>query len=106
MDLISALTVFVLAIYVGFEVITKVPPTLHTPLMSGSNFVHGIVLVGAMFALGIAETPAEQIIGFIAAGVCGLALLTAGIIAAVSLIGEQLNTTFSTIAGNLTDANS
>mgnify|MGYP002527731262 CR=1 FL=1 len=48
------------------EIISKVPVILHTPLMSGSNFVHGIVLVGAMFALGIAETTTQQVIGFIA----------------------------------------
>ena len=48
MALITALTIFVLAIFVGFEVITKVPPTLHTPLMSGSNAISGITLVGAL----------------------------------------------------------
>ena len=48
MSLISALTIFILAIFVGFEVITKVPPTLHTPLMSGSNAISGITLVGAI----------------------------------------------------------
>ena len=63
---ISGIVVFVLAAFVGLEVISKVPPTLHTPLMSGSNFVHGIVLVGAMVALGHAETTTEQVIGFIA----------------------------------------
>ena len=63
---INIITVFILAIFVGFEIITKVPPTLHTPLMSGSNFVHGIVLVGAMIALGIAENTTQQIIGFLA----------------------------------------
>jgi NAD(P) transhydrogenase subunit alpha len=46
--LIAAITVFVLAVYVGFEVITKVPPTLHTPLMSGSNAISGITLIGAV----------------------------------------------------------
>jgi NAD(P) transhydrogenase subunit alpha len=50
MDLITAITVFVLAIFVGFEIITKVPPTLHTPLMSGSNAISGITLVGALLA--------------------------------------------------------
>ena len=50
MDLTAALTIFVLAIFVGFEVITKVPPTLHTPLMSGSNAISGITLVGALLA--------------------------------------------------------
>ena len=50
--LIASLTIFVLAIFVGFEVITKVPPTLHTPLMSGSNAISGITLVGALVAAG------------------------------------------------------
>jgi NAD(P) transhydrogenase subunit alpha len=50
MDLISGLTIFMLAVFVGFEVITKVPPTLHTPLMSGSNAISGITLVGALLA--------------------------------------------------------
>ncbi|MDZ4731258.1 MAG: NAD(P) transhydrogenase subunit alpha, partial [Xanthomonadales bacterium] len=61
-----ALYIFMLAAFTGYEVISKVPTILHTPLMSGSNFVHGIVLVGAMVALGHADTVAEQIIGFIA----------------------------------------
>ncbi|MCH8056267.1 MAG: NAD(P) transhydrogenase subunit alpha [Proteobacteria bacterium] len=61
-----ALYIFMLAAFTGYEVISKVPTILHTPLMSGSNFVHGIVLVGAMVALGNATTAAEQIIGFIA----------------------------------------
>ncbi|MBZ0263096.1 NAD(P) transhydrogenase subunit alpha [bacterium] len=52
MDLVMLLTVFVLAIFVGFEVITKVPPTLHTPLMSGSNAISGITIVGALLAAG------------------------------------------------------
>lgn len=52
MDLITALTVFVLAMYVGNEIITKVPPTLHTPLMSGSNAISGVTLVGAVLAGG------------------------------------------------------
>ncbi len=52
MDLISILTLFVLAIFVGFEIITKVPPTLHTPLMSGSNAISGITIVGAILAAG------------------------------------------------------
>jgi len=50
--LIASLTIFVLAIFVGFEVITKVPPTLHTPLMSGSNAISGITIVGALIAAG------------------------------------------------------
>jgi len=52
MDLITALTIFVLAVIVGVEIITKVPPILHTPLMSGSNAISGITLVGAVLAGG------------------------------------------------------
>ncbi len=52
--LIASVTIFVLAVFVGFEVITKVPPTLHTPLMSGSNAISGITLVGALLAAGSA----------------------------------------------------
>jgi len=61
-----ALYIFMLAAFTGYEIISKVPTILHTPLMSGSNFVHGIVLVGAMVALGHADTDVERIIGFIA----------------------------------------
>ena len=63
---LAALYIFMLAGFTGYEIISRVPVILHTPLMSGSNFDHGIVLVGAMIALGIAETPTEQFIGFIA----------------------------------------
>ena len=52
MDLITGFTIFTLAVFIGFEVITKVPPTLHTPLMSGSNAISGITLVGAILAAG------------------------------------------------------
>lgn len=61
----TSLYIFMLAGFVGYEVIGRVPVILHTPLMSGSNFVHGIVVVGAMIALGHAETVLEQTIGFI-----------------------------------------
>ena len=60
-----ALYIFMLAGFTGYEIIGKVPVILHTPLMSGSNFIHGIVVVGAMIALGHAETQTETIIGFI-----------------------------------------
>ena len=62
---IVALYIFMLAAFTGYEIIAKVPVILHTPLMSGSNFVHGIVLVGAMVAMGRAETPLEITIAFI-----------------------------------------
>ena len=61
----TALYIFMLAAFTGYEIISRVPVILHTPLMSGSNFVHGIVLVGAMVAMGHAHTPLEQIIGFL-----------------------------------------
>ena len=61
----SALYIFVLAAFTGYEVIARVPVVLHTPLMSGSNFVHGIVLVGSMVALGQAQTVPQEIIGFL-----------------------------------------
>ena len=57
---LAALYIFMLAGFTGYEIISKVPVILHTPLMSGSNFVHGIVLVGAMIALGIAENPRSR----------------------------------------------
>jgi len=60
-----ALYIFMLAAFTGYEVIARVPVILHTPLMSGSNFVHGIVLVGAMVVLGQADGVLEQTIGFI-----------------------------------------
>ncbi len=62
----TALYIFMLAAFTGYEVINRVPVILHTPLMSGSNFIHGIVLVGAMVALGEATTVTEQILGFFA----------------------------------------
>jgi len=61
-----ALYIFMLAAFTGYEVISRVPSILHTPLMSGSNFIHGVVLVGAMISLGTATTPLGRTIGFIA----------------------------------------
>lgn len=60
-----ALYIFMLAAFTGYEIIGRVPQILHTPLMSGSNFVHGIVVVGAMVVLGHADTTLEKAIGFI-----------------------------------------
>jgi H+-translocating NAD(P) transhydrogenase subunit alpha len=62
----AALYIVVLAAFVGYEVISRIPTLLHTPLMSGSNFVHGIVLIGAMVALGFATTLPEEVLGFLA----------------------------------------
>jgi len=64
--LLAAVTVFLLAILVGFAVISKVPATLHTPLMSGANSIHGIVLVGSMFIAVAAEDLPSQIISLVA----------------------------------------
>ena len=58
--------VFVLAVFVGYEVISKVPVVLHTPLMSGSNAIHGIVVVGGIVVLGTAAGPVETALGIIA----------------------------------------
>tara|TARA_B100000073_G_scaffold318555_2_gene296766 strand:+ start:167 stop:454 length:288 start_codon:yes stop_codon:yes gene_type:complete len=65
METFIAIYIFMLAAFTGLEVISKVPAILHTPLMSGSNFIHGIVLVGAIIALGRADTELEMVIGFL-----------------------------------------
>jgi NAD(P) transhydrogenase subunit alpha len=64
--IIAFLTVFALAIFVGIEVVSKVPSILHTPLMSGSNAIHGIVLVGALVVMGEAHGTGQLILGFLA----------------------------------------
>tara|TARA_Y100001963_G_C6691138_1_gene404702 strand:- start:381 stop:656 length:276 start_codon:yes stop_codon:yes gene_type:complete len=66
MDFVAQLTLFVLAIFLGVELITKVPPTLHTPLMSGSNAISGITLVGALIAAGSDAGLLINVLGFIA----------------------------------------
>jgi H+-translocating NAD(P) transhydrogenase subunit alpha len=65
-DIVGLLTVFALAVFVGFEVISKVPSILHTPLMSGTNAIHGVILVGAMIILGEAHGGGQVALGFIA----------------------------------------
>jgi NAD(P) transhydrogenase subunit alpha len=65
-SLVAALTIFVLAIFVGFEIITKVPPTLHTPLMSGSNAISGITLIGALVSAGTQHSTLTAILGLVA----------------------------------------
>jgi len=62
----AALTIFVLAIFIGFEVISKVPPLLHTPLMSGSNAISGITIVGALLAAGSEDKTISTWLGFVA----------------------------------------
>lgn len=66
MDLVTEITILVLAAFVGFEVISKVPTTLHTPLMSQTNAIHGIVVLGGLIVVGFADAPLDYIIGFIA----------------------------------------
>jgi NAD(P) transhydrogenase subunit alpha len=66
MSLLTSITVFVLAVFIGFEVISKVPTMLHTPLMSGTNFIHGIVIVGAILILGYADDTFTKAVGFVA----------------------------------------
>ncbi len=65
-SVITVITVFVLAMFVGFEVIVKVPPTLHTPLMSGSNAISGITLVGALLSAGLGRTTLTSVLGLLA----------------------------------------
>ncbi|HEY0305749.1 MAG TPA: NAD(P) transhydrogenase subunit alpha [Longimicrobiales bacterium] len=65
-EVLLAAYVFLLAIFVGFEVIARVPSILHTPLMSGTNAIHGVVLLGAMLVAGAADTPLMHAVGFIA----------------------------------------
>ncbi|MEX2093869.1 MAG: NAD(P) transhydrogenase subunit alpha [Pirellulales bacterium] len=66
MDLMTAITIFTLAIFIGFEIITKVPPTLHTPLMSGSNAISGITVVGAILAVRAGAGTFGAMLGFLA----------------------------------------
>lgn len=87
MDLIGLLTVFVLAIFVGFEVIAKVPPTLHTPLMSGSNAISGITIIGAMILAGDARLPhVSQVLGLLA-----LVFATINVVGGFLVTGRMLN---------------
>jgi NAD(P) transhydrogenase subunit alpha len=64
--LIASITIFALAVFLGFELIARVPTLLHTPLMSGTNAISGIVLVGALLVAGAAETTLEETIAFLA----------------------------------------
>lgn len=75
LPLVIELTILVLAAFLGFEVIAKVPTMLHTPLMSGANFIHGIVIVGAIIVLGTADDVFTKVVGFAA-----LVLATANVV--------------------------
>ncbi len=88
-----ALYIFVLAGFTGYEVISKVPVILHTPMMSGSNFIHGIVLVGTMVVLGDAQTGLEQLIGFVAV------FLAAGNAVGGYVVTERMLEMFKTTKG-------
>ena len=66
MTLIAVITIFILAVFVGLEVIAKVPQTLHTPLMSATNAIHGVILVGGLLILAKADTIAMYVIGVLA----------------------------------------
>jgi len=65
-ELVLSIYVVILAVFTGYEVIARVPSILHTPLMSATNAIHGIVLLGAMLVLGAADTPVLHVLGFIA----------------------------------------
>lgn len=75
-SLIASLTIFVLAVFVGFEIITKIPPTLHTPLMSGSNAISGITVVGALLAAGFGQS--TTMVAFL--GMLAVALATINVV--------------------------
>lgn len=77
----ALITIFVLAIFIGFEIITKVPPTLHTPLMSGSNAISGITIVGALLMAGMSDGWIATAFGFIAV-----------VLATVNVVGGYLVT--------------
>ena len=78
-EAIVAAYVFMLAIFVGFEVVSKVPSTLHTPLMSGANAIHGIVIVGAMLVASVIGGPIGTVLGFLAV-VLGTANVVGGFV--------------------------
>jgi len=86
MDGLLALYIFMLAAFTGYEIIAKVPVILHTPLMSGSNFIHGVVVVGAMVALGHAESTTEQALGFFAVAL-GAANAAGGYVVTERMLG-------------------
>jgi len=94
MDGFVALYIFLLAAFTGHEIISRVPVILHTPLMSGSNFVHGIVVVGGMVALAHADNSAERVIGFIAV------LLGAGNAVGGYVVTDRMLEMFKSSRGN------
>ena len=89
MTLLLAVTLFVLAVFLGFELITKVPATLHTPLMSGSNAISGITLVGALVSTGTGHTTLTTVLGFLA-----VTLATVNVVGGF-LVTDRMLTMFS-----------
>jgi H+-translocating NAD(P) transhydrogenase subunit alpha len=83
---IGLLTIFVLAVFVGFEVVSKVSSTLHTPLMSGANAIHGVVLVGAILITGAVTSPVEITLGLIAI-VLGTVNMVGGFVVTDRMLG-------------------
>ncbi|MDR1428226.1 MAG: NAD(P) transhydrogenase subunit alpha [Bifidobacteriaceae bacterium] len=71
-ELVSSITIFVLALLVGFEVISKIPTTLHTPMMSGANSIHGVIVVGAMLVGGLSDNPLAYVLVFFAAAMAAM----------------------------------
>ena len=86
MTLLIALTLFVLAVFLGMELIAKVPATLHTPLMSGSNAVSGITLIGAMVSAGIDHSTLTTVLGFVA-----VVLATINVVGGFLVTGRMLS---------------
>jgi NAD(P) transhydrogenase subunit alpha len=84
-ELVLAAYVFILAVFVGFEVIAKVPSTLHTPLMSGANAIHGIIIIGAMLVAAQADGALAQVIAF-----CGVVLGTVNVVGGFAVTDRML----------------
>lgn len=82
---IVGFTIFVLAVFVGFEIITKIPPTLHTPLMSGSNAISGITLVGAVLSAGTQQTSLTTVLG-----VCAVIFATINVVGGFMVTNRML----------------
>ena len=98
LGLVVELTILVLSIFLGFEVISKVPTMLHTPLMSGTNFIHGIVIVGAIVVLGYADDTFTKAIGFVA-----MVLATANVVGGW-FVTERMLAMFAQKNAHQTDA--
>mgnify|MGYP001061214798 CR=1 FL=1 len=98
-SLVVELTVLVLAIFLGFEVISKVPTMLHTPLMSGTNFIHGIVIVGAIMVLGFADDSFTKAIGFVAMVLAMQRMREAGQIKAIPVQDHVAATSVGVVGG-------